>query len=247
MDRSFLSHANVIEASREFVCIRPATYEDAKESIYIKTLLKNRIGEIDNSVFTILAPDSTTKLVQAKRSMRSIYSDATAMATSMKAISQKYASTKPQSQLPLVSNVRLALNVAAADNLPLVVLYTSKETQVKLNQDLAKLAWKPNYLGRFIYTQTTDFTDLKTIAQAKEEPGLLVIQPDKFGVKGMTLVQVDVTGDWAKTLTNGAEKFTSDTKIFREHLLAGKKQGIFWETVTPVTDQAELRARQRKR
>ncbi len=57
MDRSFLADADVIAASRMFVCIRPATYEDAGEADFLKKIFVGRSGELDNTVFVLLAPD----------------------------------------------------------------------------------------------------------------------------------------------------------------------------------------------
>ena len=38
MDKSFLSQSEVIAASRKFVCIRLATYENAEEAKFLKSI-----------------------------------------------------------------------------------------------------------------------------------------------------------------------------------------------------------------
>ena len=67
MDRSFLADKDVISASRKFVCIRLATYENAEENEVLKGFFA-RGGNLENTVFTLLTPDGKTKLVTAGRS-----------------------------------------------------------------------------------------------------------------------------------------------------------------------------------
>ena len=42
MDRSFLSDSAIIEASREFVCVRLATYEDKDEGKFLEATFRGR-------------------------------------------------------------------------------------------------------------------------------------------------------------------------------------------------------------
>ena len=67
MDRSFLADKDVISASRKFVCIRLATYENAEENKILAGFF-SRGGVLENTVFTLLTPDGKTKLVSAGRS-----------------------------------------------------------------------------------------------------------------------------------------------------------------------------------
>ena len=68
MDRSFLSQQDVVDASRAFVCVRPATYMDAEEAQALTELVRTPSGKLENTAFTILAPDGETKLVRGSRS-----------------------------------------------------------------------------------------------------------------------------------------------------------------------------------
>ena len=123
MDRSFLSQPEVIAASRKFVCIRLATYEDKEEAAFLKSLWVGRSGEVENTLFTILSPDGKRTLVHPSRSPRHEYEDAGAMAASLKRIAGEHELRKDAGEktppLPLVANVRLALDVAACDGRPL--------------------------------------------------------------------------------------------------------------------------------
>src|SRR5262245_45492737 len=134
MDRSFLSQAEVVAASRKFVCVRLATYEDKDEGAFLKSLLLTRSGELENSVFVILSADGTP-LIRAARSPKQHYADAAQMAKAMDRIASdnapKAGASSAAPLLPRVANVRLALDVAACDNQPLVVLYTPDATTAK--------------------------------------------------------------------------------------------------------------------
>ena len=61
MDRSYLSNKEVIEASRDFVCIRLATYENVAEAKILKSIFTGRSGELENTTFVLLAPDGNRR------------------------------------------------------------------------------------------------------------------------------------------------------------------------------------------
>src|SRR5271165_4360486 len=109
MDRSFLSQPLVVAASRAFVCARLATYEDKEEAAFLKGLLRTRSGELENSVFTILAPDGKKKLTTAGRGPRRLYADAEEMAADLDRLARLLEPKAELSTLPVVANVRLAV------------------------------------------------------------------------------------------------------------------------------------------
>src|SRR3954452_19175867 len=119
MDRSFLSQSDVVAAARNFVCVRLMTYESGVEGEFLKAFNVTRSGELENTVFTILAPDGVRPLVRSSRSCKGTFRDAAHMAESM----AKIAATNPGikdinglPELPTVPTVRLGVNVAACDN-----------------------------------------------------------------------------------------------------------------------------------
>src|SRR5262245_9523785 len=142
MDRSFLSRPEVIAASRDFVCVRLATYEDADEARFLKGLFRTRSGEVENSVFCVLAPDGRSKLIRAASGPEQVYADAAAIAADMKRVAGQSSPSAPPAALPLVAGPRLALDVAAADGLPLVVILGNDAVaHQRLASGVAKLAW----------------------------------------------------------------------------------------------------------
>ncbi len=252
MDRSFLSRAEVVAASRAFVCVRLTTYEDEAEGKFLKSFEVTRSGELENTVFTILSPDGRRQLARASRSARHTFGDADRMAEAMRRIARQYPGKPPADgpgpELPRVANVRLALDVAACDNRPLVVLYAPEEKGRRdLETRLASLAWRPEFLGRFIYVTATAAGDLAAIEGVRAEAGVILVQPDTFGRKGKVLAQAGAAADLAGALKAGAARYRGAEKSFGSHVRAGHRLGVFWETVIPVTDPMEQRARERGR
>src|SRR3954447_19107352 len=126
MDRSFLSRPSVVAASRHFVCLRLLTYESRQEARFLRSLAPTGSGALENTVFTLLAPDGKRQLVRGSRSARQTFGDAERMASAMNRIAAGYGAKMPAgapNELPRVPDVRLAVNVAACDSRPLVVVF----------------------------------------------------------------------------------------------------------------------------
>jgi hypothetical protein len=255
MDRSFLSQPEVIAASRKFVCVRLTTYENKDENDFLKAFSVTRSGEVENTVFTILSPDGKRQLARASRSARQTFGDAERMASTMERLSREFDIKKSAvgqlPELPRVANVRLAVNVAACDNQPLVLLFAKDEkARHKLEQRLTPLAWNEQFLGQFMFVSTSDARDLAIIEGGKPEEGILIVQPDRFGTKGKLLKQVAGTvieAELVRCLKDGLAAYQRQYKTFQNHVRSGQQKGVFWETVLPVTDPQEARARERGR
>jgi hypothetical protein len=253
MDRSFLSDAAVIAASRKFVCVRLTTYEDKTEGEFLKAFHVTRSGELENTVFTILSPDGKRQLARASRSARQTFGDASRMAETMNRLASEYTSkdagTPPP--LPTVRNMRLALDVAACDNQPLVVLSSVNAVlRLTLEERIGKLAWSEAFLGQFVYVTASGSGELSAIDGVKPGSGVLVVQPDRFGQKGRVLAQVVAAAsdqDFTKCLKEGLDQYQWADKTFQNHVREGQRKGIFWDTVIPVTDPMERQARERGR
>ena len=193
MDRSFLSDKGIIRASRNFVCARLATYESKEEAEYLSGIFTRR-GQLENTVFCIMSPDGKDKLVSSGRSPGWVFpgSEDQAMRDmekKMDEIVSRY-SVKKESRsslpgLPVLPNFRLALNVAACDNLPLVATVArSKKSREKLQKQVKELAWSKEFIGRFIYVSVGAASELKKVKGLEKKEGLFVIAPDTFGQAG---------------------------------------------------------------
>jgi hypothetical protein len=251
MDRSFLSRDDVIAASRQFVCVRLATYEDREEGAFLKSFNVTRSGELENTVFCILSPDGKKKLIRAARGTRQVFAGAAQMAETMNRIAEDHKPKAAPAAVPLVANVRLALDVAASDNQPLVVLVAKDAaSRQALEGRIAGLAWSKEFIGRFVYASTVNAKDLSAVEGIDPAAGLIVVQPDKFGQKGKVLKQLPADAPEARfveTLRSATVSFEKQEKTFQNHVREGQRQGVFWETQIPVTDPMEKNARERGR
>jgi hypothetical protein len=250
MDRSFLSRPAVIDASRAYVCVRLATYEDQKEADFLKGLVRTRSGELENSSFAILDPDGKKKLTTSGRSPRRQYADANALAEDLTRLAKPFAAKVQPSALPSVANVRLAIDIAAADNLPLVILVGEGATREALLDKVAPLAWGKDFVGRFTYVLADSDKDLVRVTGAKPKAGLIVVEPDQFGLAGKVLAQAgtEATPDELRAaLRKGIATFARKPVADRSHIRQGREANVFWKTPIPVTDPEEARARSKGR
>ena len=237
MDRSFLSNRAVIEASRDFVCARLATYEDKAEGEFLAATFRGRSVELENSVFCIFAPDGKTRLVRAGRSPHMVFrgapEDAEAqMAAEMKKIAAKYKAKSAARKLPVLKDLRLAVNVASCDGLPLAIAVGDKNAQA-----VTKLAWDKKYAGQLLWVTVKDAAALKGIKGVDRKAAVVVVQPDAYGLKSALLTQTGEIGKADATLAAALGKHRSnDKQHHRDHVRKGRKDGVHWETEIPVTD-----------
>lgn len=252
MDRSFLSQPEVIAASRNFVCIRLATYEDPRESELLRTLFIGRSGDVENTTFAILSPDGTQRLTRPHRTTDNVFRNAGQMADAMSRIGGDYETARKEErpQLPTVANVRLAVNVAACDNQPLVVLCERDPHKLReLEERVRELAWSDEFLGRLLYVVTGDSHDLESIDGVQHGNALFVVQSEEYGRTGTVLAQCDSEASFSQlagTLRSALGLHERVTKSER-HVHEGHRAGIFWTPATPVTDMMEQQARERGR
>ncbi len=251
MDRSFLSKPEVIAASRQFVCVRLATYEDESENKFLKTFNVGRGGEVENSVFCILGPDGKQRLCRAARGISQVFADCDQMAAAMDKIATTIKPKSAPKTLPLAANVRLAIDIASSDNQPLVIVVAKDAKQREaLESKLAAIAWSPTFVGRAIYVSANSTAELVGVNGVTLDAGIALVQTDKFGLKANMLKQIPATASddkLAESLRLGMLSFEAQAKTFRSHVQEGHKQGIFWETKLPVTDVQEKSARERGR
>ncbi len=228
MDRSFLSQPEVVQASRQFVCIRLATYESFEEAQMLRGIFLGGSGQVENTTFALLSPDGATPLVYSGRSPDFAFVNSQQMAATMDRISERYRG-RLSGELPTVVNLRLAVNVAACDGLPVVALTSPDGSRLRNWQSrLAAVAWEPALLGKAIYCLDQ---------RATSRPGLLVLAPGKFGLDSRPLGWLDpdsatLSADLLRLL-NG---YHSDQKNAHDHILEGNQRGVRWQTQIPVTD-----------
>lgn len=252
MDGSFLSDERVVAASRDFVCIRLATYEDKAESTFLAHLFRGRSGELENTVFAILAPDGKTRLTRTGRSPHFAFSDAKEMAEFMIQTAARYPRRQWQTPepLPTMNGLDVALNVAACDGLQLVVTVSAHHEELQeLNARVAECAWQSEIAGQFVYASAGP-AELTPVSGVSIKEGVLVVAPDDFGISGEAIAQMDASASQSSIETALRSALSSRvllTRNYPQHIQTGVQMGIDWKTEVPVTDQQANWAKSRYR
>ena len=251
MDRSFLSNEKVIEASRNFVCIRLATYEDEAEAEFLRTVYVGKTGDLENTVFVLMSPDTKENLCRPGRSPDFAFRSPNSLAAEMNKIAERYevSDTIANPILPQLKDVRLGLNVSSCDGLPSVVCVADENNPADLMQNaLAPMAYSEELAGKFVYSTTTEPSMLNSVANYSGQPGILLIEPGEYGLDGK-LVQYfspsTKTSVIEKALINYANSAGKITKEHSSHVRTGRREGVTWETEIPVEDRNSLQAQQR--
>ncbi|MCH2183019.1 MAG: hypothetical protein MK108_13530 [Mariniblastus sp.] len=249
MDRSFLADPGVIRASRDFVCIRTATYEDKQEAKFLQQTLFGGGDQMRNFGFCILSPDGQRKLKQSRRGPNFAYRDANEMGTDMRRIARQYATAqgKPIQGLPQMKSVRLALNVASCDGLPCLVVYGNEPQRVEqLSRKLDSVIWEDELMGKYIFASTRQRADLKSIEGAGRSQGILLVAPNPYGTAGQLIEMIggEVTAEELKeVLLKAAERYERPVKEHGNHVRYGRRNGVNWETEVDVPDRRRFNNR----
>lgn len=255
MDGSFLSEEGVVAASRSFVCIRLATYEDQQEADFMSRLFATRSGVMENTTFAILSADGKRKLVAAGRGPNHAFRDAAEMANKMRLIALQHPGAKQAAwkdqRLPTMNSVDVALNVAACDNLPVLVTFAESEQRLaEINDALLKTAWSEPLAGQFVHGSSSNKQELKPIPGVNGKEGVLVVEPDQYGLSGKVLCELpgDPTSEQtAGELAKAVASFSRRPSEYSSHIQLGIQLGLDWESAIPETDQQAIRAKERAR
>ena len=247
-----MSNKQLIKISRDFVCIRTATYEDKREAGFLKwAFVRSRAEELRNFGFCILSPDGKRKLRRSLRGPNFVYKNSAAMAADLVLIARQFPrkTTKSESNraVPRMKSVRLGINVASCDGLPSVVVFGKGKREVdQLNSKLSGVIWDEALAGKFIYASTTKFDDLKIVVGATMKTGILVVEPDVYGMNGRLIKMIDASAskqDLKRDLIDAADTFIRRSKSHGLHVRNGRRDGKTWKTEVTVPDRVRSRRR----
>jgi hypothetical protein len=202
---------------------------------------------VENTVFAVLTPDGERQYGSSGRSphmwLTQMQDDvAGAFADQLLAVAALHGEGEAEPQkLPAAPSVRHGLNVAQCDRQPLAVVWSADPARrEELIREAAKLAWSEEHRGRFAWAVAESAEDLKPIPGAAGEEGILIVQPDEFGVQGALLAR-----GGAEALRTGLAAASFPDRDHEGHLAKGVEKGIRWRTVTPQEDRGTLGAIQR--
>ena len=231
----------MVTASREFVCVRLKSFEDLDESELLLSIFKGRNGRLENTVFTVLDSQGDENLIRSGRSPKWISSDADDFVTVLDELASEHIKAPKgkakERSLPLIKDLRLAMNVAACDSRPLVVAVGKNEKEAKkLRELLAPLSWSDEFVGQFRWVSLSSTETLAAHEGMPVEPGLHVVQPDEFGVTCEVLAKAKAGAKskaLREALTEGLEAFEAPRVRRRGlHVREGERKGYSWEHAT---------------
>ena len=238
-------------ASRDWICVRLATYENQAEADVLQSFFGRRT--LPNTTFVMLAPDGKTRLSGTHRGPGGVVgknAGDSAFAAELTASAKKYKSKGKPQTLPQALDFRRALNVASCDSQPLlVVVGPENAARKRAVQQVARLAWDKRFVGRLQYIVTNDTKQLQAIGYDDAKPGILLVEPGTFGISGRVREALPLAST-GSALANkvGAflEAFRPPGKDHRSHVRAGKREGVKWQTEIKQTDGPAYRREQRE-
>ncbi len=189
-----------------------------------------------------MSPDGK-KITRGSRSPSQTYGGAEEFAAALGKLSESYAKkAKPIEALPTVRDLRLALNVAAADMRPLVVIRGKNAAEAKKLQRLAATtAWSEDVIGTSHYVVLDEETEFEGF---KPKLGITVVQPDPYGLGGEVLSHTAPSTDAKKlgaSISKGITKHSAESREHKDHVREARRKGIAWESELPVTDTGSKR------
>ncbi len=222
----------MIEATRDFVCIRIDSYESEEAQKIVRSYLN---GRFENTAFCILSPDGKERLSASGRSPRhGLGGD---LVGALNEIAKKY-KTKGESSVAVVPdfpNFRLGLNVASADQRLLVLVSGTEEELKAARKTLPAVSNDAEILGKFHYDFESDTSSWKEALSGKTgQRGIMIVAPDAFGQEGKVMKRLVLNtkpADLKKALLEANATFAKETpkKVYGDHVQAGRRQGIEWK------------------
>lgn len=145
--------------------------------------------------------------------------------------------------LPVMADLRQAINVAAADPSGVIVVVHPSERDEAMEQRLARLAFEDGIAGRTYIARLTvsDWSLAHKIGQisgGSVAPGVYFVAPDPYGLKGEVWAEIapDATEDGLRSeLVAVLDRFLQTYKKLDRlsHLTAGVASNISWSEYDP--------------
>ena len=247
IDNGWLLQDEVVAASRDFVCIRLTSYESAEEAAFVTKLQGNPV----NTVFAVLTPDAQPAIAMKGlgRGPGELFSDPADMVKRMGEIAKKFPSRKTDGEpaLPVTLDARLGLAVASADLQPLaLVIAPDAKERAALEAKVATLAWSKDLRGRFAYASAESLKGLELIGASAMTSGVLLLEPDMFGVEGRVVTEIaaaDVDRKLDAAMRDALAKYVRMAKSRERLKRLALAQGVFFETGIPVSGKKEAEDR----
>lgn len=200
--------------------------------------LYTEVDSLRNTVFALLDPSGTKSLVRRTgRSPDQVFGGVDSFVKALNDLPNQFEKKESLNGLPLIPNLRLALNIAACDALPLVALLRQSSSELfdKDNNLVLSKAYK-------LRSSQAHFVLINDSSALEKFPGYVsgkdvyVLQPNTFGTTAKVIysfINKDFSSlHYKSELAKGVFKKSND----HAHVREGKRKNIKWETQTPRTD-----------
>jgi hypothetical protein len=139
---------------------------------------------------------------------------------------------------------RQALNVASADQRVLVLVNAPAEHESKLRESLRSVANDEAIMGRFHFDFDQGIEWKKNINGTSDKPGIVLIHPGEFGLKGNVLKQLPLDAENAQIIAsmqkaNDQFAATTEKKVYSQHVAKGTRQGVYFEGAVPYGEDRD--------
>lgn len=200
-------------------------------------------GTLRNTSFALMDPDGN-KLTRGSRSPKMTYGSPEEFADALVRTAKRYQQTKAIKALPTIRDLRLALNVAAADMRPLIVIRgKGAKAAARLARKVAKAAWSKDLIGSCHYVVLEGKTTFEKLTPAI---GVSFVKPDPYGLGGEVIAHLSATtseSSLRKALVKEVERYEIASRGHRDHIREARRKGISWKPAVPVTDPGGRRHR----
>lgn len=220
--------------------MRPATYESAAEAKVLSHWFSGRDGDLENTTFVLLDPSGKQALSRGGRSPGMVFGDKDSFVASLNKQAERYKAKKADPGLPTVVDLRLGINVAASDGLPLVaVVEDDARKREKLTEALAEAYADESIAGQAHFVVLDQADALSEFEGFEKGKKLYVLQPDSFARNAKVVVAFSAGEKMLATKLRAAlTAGRIDKASHRDHVRQGRRAGISWKSAIPVTDGA---------
>lgn len=217
------------------MCVRLDSYESEEHKEWVRRFLD---GSFENSVFCILAPDGQEWLTNSGRGPEHVLGRSTSRTVAaMARIADRY-ETRGDPAEALVEDfhsVRQALNVASADQRPLVLAAGSESEIQEARSALRPVFNHADVVGRFHFDFDAGSEWRAAVDGAAFAGGLHIVRPGEFGLKGATMAVLPLDSDAdriRRALEEASEEYARTTakKVYSRHVEKGRRQGVRFES-----------------
>lgn len=213
-------------------------------------------GAFANTSFCVFDPQGKRRLSRSGRSPTTLVGRGRdrdggddAVIESMQRIASNYQPTGSIEDAVLqdFNSFRQALNVASADQRLLVMVDAEQNDRKNLDRTLKKVLVDPEVIGKFhlAFADPTGEEDWRTKVKGQTtKTGIYIIQSSQFGLDGVVMQRLGVSAD-AKTIRSALlasnKKFAKkeDRKDYGDHVMAGRRQRIYFENEIPYGEDRD--------